>query len=126
MKEPDRTGHPPGTFPRVVLVGPCASGKSTLAARLAAAGIDARVCGQEHSAIRDLWRKMHPDLLVALDVDLETLRERRSPTWPERLYEVQRARLAGAFAAADLVIDTAATDPDDTAAQVVALVADHR
>ena len=126
MIDIDRPAHPPETSPRVVLVGPCASGKSTLATRLAAVGIDARVCGQEHSAIRDLWKRMQPDLLVALDVDLETLRERRSPTWPERLYEVQRARLAGAFAAADLVIDTAATDPDETAAQVVALIADHR
>jgi len=54
---------------RVVVVGPCASGKSSLVAALAALGYDARVCGQEHSIIRELWRHSAPDVLIALAVD---------------------------------------------------------
>ena len=112
--------------PRIVLVGPCASGKSTLAARLQAHGLDAHVCGQEHSAIRNLWQRTAPDVLVALDIDLPTLRSRRSPAWPESLYRTQRERLAPAFAAADMVIDTASNDADAVAHSVLGWLARHR
>lgn len=70
------------------------------------AGFDAHVSGQEHSSIRDLWRRLQPDVLIALDVDLPTLRNRRTPTWPAALHQTQRARLAGAFEAAHARIDT--------------------
>ena len=108
--------------PRVVVVGPCASGKTTLVESLRNAGIDAHVSGQEHSAVRDLWRRLQPDVLIALDVDLPTLRKRRTPTWPAALHQTQRARLAGAFAAAQLRIDTsrlAANDVFDTAMMAI-------
>jgi hypothetical protein len=108
--------------PRVVVVGPCASGKSTLVENLRAAGIDARVSGQEHSAIRDLWRRLEPDLLVYLDVDLDTIRLRRSPHWPEQLYVLQHTRLHGARETADLVIDTSVTSAEETTAQVRAMI----
>lgn len=104
---------------RIVLVGTCASGKSTLAERLRMIGHDVHVCGQEHSAIANLWQRSHPDVLVALDVDLETVRLRRSPTWSRSLYETQRTRLAKAFSEADLVVDTASQGPDDVARAVV-------
>lgn len=104
----------------VVIVGPCASGKSTLAAALREAGLDVRIVAQEHSIVADLWRRQHPDLLIGLDVDLPTLRERRSPTWPASVYTSQRERLAPAFAAADLVVDTTPLD----AAEVIAVVRD--
>ena len=106
----------------IVVVGPCASGKTTLVNELGKAGIRARVCGQEHSSVRNLWAKMQPDLLVVLDIDLATLRQRRSPHWPETIYQTQRQRLRGAFDAADLVIDTVATSPQAAAAQVIAVL----
>jgi hypothetical protein len=106
--------------PKVVIVGPCASGKSSLAAALRDRGIDARVVAQEHSIIRDLWHRQDPDLLIALDVDLETLRARRSPTWLASVYESQRARLAPAFMAADLVLDTSPLALDAVIATVLA------
>lgn len=102
----------------IVLVGPCASGKSTLAHELEEAGIVVRVCGQEHSSIRDFWRKMNPDVLVALSIDLPTLRSRRHEEWPETLFAVQQRRLASAFECADLVIDTSRESPEG-AAQLV-------
>lgn len=101
--------------PTVVIVGPCASGKSSLARELAKSGIPVRICGQEHSSIRELWRKLEPDVLVALAIDLPTLRERRHEMWPEPLYVVQQQRLASAFATADLVIDTTRVTPGEAA-----------
>ncbi len=105
--------------PTIVVVGPCASGKTTLARELGKAGIAVRICGQEHSSIRDLWQKMHPDLLVALSIDLPTLRERRHESWPEHLFMVQQARLASAFASADLIIDTTRESPARAAELVI-------
>lgn len=91
---------------RIVIVGPCASGKSTLALNLREVGIDARVSGQEHSEIDLLWRRQDPDLVVGLHIDLETLRERRGSSWSEWLFAAQLRRLNDAYAAAGLHIDT--------------------
>jgi energy-coupling factor transporter ATP-binding protein EcfA2 len=99
---------------RVVVVGHCASGKSTIAAALRAAGIDASACAQEHSEIPTLWKHTAPAFLVFLDVDLATVRVRRSPDWPESIYLIQQRRLANARSAADVVIDTALYDVDKT------------
>jgi GTPase SAR1 family protein len=123
MNANDRTNRPADS-PRIVVVGPCASGKSTLVGSLRADGIDARVSGQEHSAIRDLWRKLKPDLLVFLDVDLGTIRQRRSPHWPEALYRLQYTRLHGARETADLVIDTSVTSAEEARELVLELVED--
>jgi GTPase SAR1 family protein len=97
---------------RVVVVGPCASGKSTLAGRLRSYGLDAYVCAQEHSEIGTLWRHLDPDAVIALDVDLATVRRRRGDDWPETIYREQRRRLAPARAAADAIIDTSSLDAD--------------
>lgn len=97
---------------RIVVVGPCASGKSTLVSSLRRLGYRAMVSGQEHSEIPTLWRHAAPDIVVALDVDLSTLRRRRGEEWPEWLYRLQRSRLRGAVAAADLRIDTSTLGPD--------------
>ena len=97
---------------RIVVVGPCASGKSTLVEGLRRLGYRAMVSGQEHSEIPTLWRHAEPDIVVALDVDLPALRRRRGEEWPEWLYRLQRKRLWGAVAAADLRVDTSALGPD--------------
>ena len=52
---------------KIVVVGPCAAGKSTLVAALRALGYDAHVSGQEHSEIATLWQHSQPDVLIALD-----------------------------------------------------------
>lgn len=98
---------------KIVVVGPCASGKSTLVAGLVAHGHNAYAVAQEHSAVRELWKRQNPEVLVALDVSLEVVRQRRSPNWLEAVYEQQHQRLAAAFAAADLVIDTAEHDAEE-------------
>jgi hypothetical protein len=89
-------------------------------------GVDARVSGQEHSAIRNLWRRLEPDVLIALDLDLETLRERRGSTWPADLYGVQHARLEGAFDSADILIDTSRTSEAAVLEAAMEVVARHQ
>lgn len=112
--------------PRVVVVGPCASGKTTLVRNLQAMGVDARVSGQEHSSIRNLWRRLQPDILIALDLDLETLRQRRDPAWPANLYSVQHARLKGAFMSANALIDTSCTPEADVLEAAMEVVTRYR
>lgn len=120
MDESEPATGPVTDHRKIILVGPCASGKTTLASYLQAHGHNVRVCGQEHSGIRDFWRHLSPDVLVALDVDLVTLRQRRSAEWPEHLYLVQRGRLASAFAAADIIVDSTRNDADAVADRVLA------
>ncbi len=98
---------------KIVVVGPCASGKTTLVRGLRRLGYDAHVCGQEHSEIASLWRHTAPDLVIALDVDLTTIRDRRGADWPEEIYRLQQRRLAAARAAAALILDTSILSPDE-------------
>jgi dienelactone hydrolase len=104
---------------RLVVVGPCASGKTTLVAALREAGVDASVCAQEHSEIPTLWNHTEPDLLVLLEVDLATIRARRSPTWPEQIFLEQQRRLENARASADVVIDGRTASVGESTAMVL-------
>jgi hypothetical protein len=108
--------------PRIVVVGPCAAGKSTLVAALQERGYDAQVSAQEHSAIAALWQHTHPDIVIALEVDISAVRARRGAEWPEWLHDLQVQRLRAASAAADLTIDTTDIDPAGIVDRVVAFL----
>ena len=58
-----------GMFPmRVVLVGICGSGKTTLAQGLRRLGYEVKECGQEHSEVPYMWQVIsRPDVLIYLD-----------------------------------------------------------
>lgn len=100
--------------PAVAVVGPCASGKSTIVAGLRERGIDAYSVAQEHSIIGDLWRRREPDLLVYLDVSLDAIRVRRGNSdWPEWIYELQTRRLKQARENAAIVVDTTKQSPEE-------------
>ena len=98
----------------IVVVGPCASGKTTLVSGLRSCGYRAMVSGQEHSEIPTLWRRTAPDVTIGLNVDLATIRRRRSAGWSESIYRRQQERLRNAFAAAAIVLDTAVMSPEQT------------
>jgi len=93
----------------IVIVGPCAAGKTTLVRGLWAQGFaKARVVAQEHSGVPDLWRKRgQPDVLIYLDVKLETIaaRQQRSDWTTDYLTEQQR-RLQSARAGCDVYLPT--------------------
>lgn len=70
------------------------------------------VSGQEHSDVPYLWQRPNPDIVIALLVDLATIRRRRDDDrWPAWLLARQRHRLRQAIAAASIVID--ASDQDE-------------
>lgn len=91
---------------RVALVGPCAAGKSTIAAALSERGWEARQPAQEHSGVPDMWRRLtRPDLLVYLDASYDTIRAHRPGIrWGQRYLRELRRRLSHARRHADLVV----------------------
>ena len=94
---------------RVVVVGPCTSGKTTLVNGLRSYGIEAYNIAQEHSGILKLWQKKKPDILIMLDVTLAAAKKRREVYWGEERLVLQRERLKDARTNADLYIQTART-----------------
>jgi len=95
--------------PLIAVVGVCASGKTTLVAGLTGLGLRAVAISQEHSFVKRLWAKLHPDtdILIMLDARWETTKLRRPAITygPERLEE-QRRRLAHAIAECNLYLPT--------------------
>jgi hypothetical protein len=87
---------------------------------LCSLGYDAHVCSQEHSEIATLWRHSQPDVLIALNVDIDAVRNRRGSHWLEWLHDVQIRRLAYAYESADLMIDTSTQESSAVFDTVVA------
>lgn len=110
---------------RIAVVGPCASGKSTLIEALRTAGYEARHTAQEHSYIPAMWQRISkPDVLIYLDVSYEVARARR-PTLdggPERL-AVQHRRLAHARQYCHLYLDTSQLTPEQVHDKVFGFLA---
>ena len=111
----------PVSAPRIAVIGHCAAGKSTLVNGLRDAGIDAHASAQEHSVVRHLWKHLNPDLLIFLDVDLETVQRRRGGSWPATIFSLQERRLAPSRPHADLEIQTAQTDVKETLSKALEL-----
>lgn len=93
---------------RIVVVGPCAAGKSTLVANLRSKGYDVRSCVQEHSYMPDLWQRFsEADVLIYLDAQLPTIaRRQRRSDWAQERLDVQRERLAHAREHCDFYLAT--------------------
>jgi GTPase SAR1 family protein len=93
----------------IVVVGPCAAGKTTLVNGLIARGFDgARLVVQEHSVFRNLWaRRGRPDALVYLDVQAATMNRRQGRTdWTDAARAEQWLRLESAQRECDLYLPT--------------------
>lgn len=89
------------------VVGPCASGKSTLVSKLQALNMPAKNIAQEHSYVPEMWHILtNPDFLIYLDVSYEVATQRRNLNWTEDEYERQLLRLTHARNHADIIIFT--------------------
>jgi deoxyadenosine/deoxycytidine kinase len=84
--------------PRIVVVGPCAAGKTTLVKNLGLRGYDVRPCLQEHSFVPRMWQVFsRAEILIYLDAELPTIARRQSRAdWTEADLNEQRRRLAHA------------------------------
>jgi thymidylate kinase len=89
------------------IVGVCASGKSTLIEGLAARGYKARHIAQEHSYVKDMWRRItNPDILIFLDTSFDEACKRRKMDWAKEDYVEQQRRLSHARENSDYYLDT--------------------
>ena len=104
----------------IVIVGPCAAGKSTLARNLRARGYDAEDCGQEHSGVQYMWQRIaQPDILIFLDASLATINQRLRVNWEQSYLDEMRRRLTHARAHAHCAIDTNPLSPDQVCEHVI-------
>ncbi len=102
------------------LVGPCTSGKSLLRTQLEAQGYRVKHIAQEHSFVKDMWKRItNPDVLIFLDVSYPTTLRRRTWDFPEADYQEQLRRLAHAREHADIYIKTDALTPEEVLEQVL-------
>ncbi|MHB1953252.1 MAG: hypothetical protein ACYCOU_05840 [Sulfobacillus sp.] len=90
----------------VVLVGVCASGKTTASQGLANYGIVSRAVAQEHSMVAGLYRKGGLGLVVLLVASWATVHRRRHLAWEPEFYRTEWMRLQGARKDAHLILHT--------------------
>ncbi len=115
-----------GGHPQIAVVGPCASGKSTLVSALRAAGYDAREVAQEHSYVATLWRRVrHPDLLFYLDVSAGVAAQRRNSAISGTWWRELRLRLRHARQHADLWVNTDDLSPEEVLERALSLLEDY-
>ena len=95
------------------IVGVCASGKSTLNRLLINRGYKCRHIAQEHSYVKDMWKRLtNPDLLIFLEVSYAKTLSRKNLNWSQKEYEIQLERLKNAYEHADIRIATDDLNPD--------------
>ncbi len=89
------------------IVGPCASGKTTLKNGLRNYGFHVKHIVQEHSYVPDMWKRLSkPDILIYLDVSYELTQKRKTLNWSKHEYIIQVKRLEHARNHADIYIQT--------------------
>jgi deoxyadenosine/deoxycytidine kinase len=102
------------------LVGPCTSGKTSVADQLKAKGFTVRQIAQEHSYVPEMWFKItNPDFLIYLDVSYETTLKRRKISWTRAEYEEQVVRLAHARTHAHLFLNTNILSVDQVVEEIL-------
>ena len=107
----------------IVVVGPCASGKSALVDTLREQGYNAHSAAQEHSYVPTMWLMSNPSHLVYLDANLQSIKQRRRVSWDEAYLQEENCRLAHARAHADIVLNTNDLNKEAVAAQVLEFLA---
>ncbi len=111
---------------KIVIVGVCTSGKTSVCNTLKELGYDAYTVAQEHSSVPHMWRLRNPDVVVYLYCDLETVRKRRAVYWGRKLFETQLHRLSDARKHSHVFIDTTELQVEDTVQKVLQAIEEGR
>lgn len=102
------------------VVGPCSSGKSTLVMGLKKRGFHARNIAQEHSYVKNMWRRLtNPDILIFLNASYSVAQARRKLSWNTKEYKIQENRLRDARQYADFYLDTDELSPKEVLEKVI-------
>ena len=111
----------------VGVVGPCSSGKSTLARALREMGYRVKEIMQEHCSAPDMWQRLsQPDVLIYLDVSEAEAARREGLSTPSSWWRDEReVRLAHARVHCDLYLDTSQLTPDEVLDSVTAFLTDY-
>jgi len=105
---------------KIGIVGPCGAGKTTLIASLKHNGYEVKHIAQEHSYVRDMWKRItNPDVLIFLDVSYPFTLKRRDLNWTIKEYEKQLSRLQHARENADLYLQTDKLSPQEVLSMVM-------
>jgi len=107
------------------VVGPCGSGKTTLTDALDSQGYMTRHIAQEHSYVKDMWKRItNPDVLIFLQASFPITKQRRSKMiyWTQSAYDEQQHRLEHALEHADLILDTDKLSINEVLEQVLAFI----
>jgi len=117
---------PPPIPGKIAVVGPCASGKSTLIECLRAYGYDAHQCGQEHSNVPNMWQHLtRPECLIFLDVSPDVALSRREMSHYAMVVHLQQTRLEHARQHADLIINTDPLSPQQVCQAALQFLQKH-
>lgn len=112
--------------PVIGVVGPCGSGKTTLANGLKPYGIILRHIAQEHSYVPTMWQRItNPDLLIFLDASYTETVRRRQLDWSPEEYQEQHRRLAHARQHAHLYLFTDSLTPSQMIQTVLLFLIEH-
>ena len=118
---------PSQSQPLVGIVGVCASGKSTLISGLNERGVRTRHIAQEHSYVKDMWKRItNPDILIFLDASYEVTVKRRQLNWTIAEWEEQQRRLQHARKNADLYINTDELEAEEVLNRVLGYISKPR
>ena len=105
------------------VVGPCASGKTTLIAGLKQRGYHARHIAQEHSFVPDMWQRLtNPNILIFLDASYPVTCQRRKLDWSEADWREQQQRLSHAKEHSDLYLKTDHLSIEEVLAQTLEFI----
>ena len=109
--------------PKIGVVGPCASGKSTLIRGLEQHGYLAKHIVQEHSYVPGMWQLItNPDILIYLDVTYKESLQRRPMNWTQQEYEQEQDRLRHARANAHYYLETDGLSPAEVLDRVLKFI----
>ncbi len=116
----------PEKHPLIAVVGPCASGKSTLVEGLRERGYNAREVAQEHSYVDTMWQRVsQPDLLIYLGVSQEVASQRRASEADSAWWEALERRLHHARQHADLCVRTDNLGPEEVLDRALGFLEHH-